>query len=445
MLYSSFWHGLNAANAAFGSQCAFMTQTNPNQLLLTQGQFIHFLQQAHMPGFIINYFAKQAQDTPLHALPHEYPFLSIFIFSIGLFGRMHYYQLVFGICALLVTALVYGVLVRLKSHWAAWAFALYILTGTTFTLPYRFDIFPGVVAFFAVICAHKKKWYWAYILLAIATLLKYYPVLLMVPFLIAQQAQLQGKWYAWKRWQGAAIYGVICAGVMIVSLLLNVEGTIAPIGYFLERPVQVKSLSSSMIWLWSLARHSTDTMNYVYTFGSLNVLSPRSNTVSRLDSVLLVIGLLSVFWLQWRKKVDVATASLLVLLTTIVTGKVFSPQYLIWIVPMVAYVGGANIFWVCGWTAIGVLTTMVYPYIYWLAPLERVPLIPQFYPLITARNLVLLLLTFGSIVVYALRKTDKKDKQLLPTANVPNANREEDEATEKRPLINALPPTISTL
>jgi hypothetical protein len=78
-----------------------------------------------------------------------------------------------------------------------------------------------------------------------------------------------------------------------------------------------------------------------------------------------------------------------------VTNKIFSPQYVIWVLPIVAAVEGFDLIWV----AIGVLTTLDFPIVYGLrAPIWDSPFSWQFMPVIAARNLLLLYATLRAIL-----------------------------------------------
>lgn len=155
-----------------------------------------------------------------------------------------------------------------------------------------------------------------------------------------------------------------------------------------------------LLWLSSFVGYH---VQYVFTFSSLNVLSPLSNIVSLLSTVCLAAGLLYTFWLQWLGKIDVFTASCLTLLIIMATGKVFSPQYLIWVAPFVAYVGKSNWKWLVSWTVVGLLTTWIYPYIYNSARIVKVPLLAPFYPAVLLRNVIML----GVIIVLLYQATRK--------------------------------------
>ena len=180
----------------------------------------------------------------------------------------------------------------------------------------------------------------------------------------------------------------VCVLVIGVSLLLSVVGTLAPLGYFGNRPVQIESLSASILWVCSLLGKTS--LTYAHTFGSLNVLSSLSSSVTFLITVLLVIGPFLYLVVAMEGRIDLAMACLLTVLIVMVTGKVFSPQYLIWVIPLAAYVGQSNRWWLLFWTLVGLLTSWVYPYIYHMAHILQVPYTLLFYPVTAVRNFLLL-------------------------------------------------------
>lgn len=397
----AFWQGVHALNQIPHSQCAFITHYSSTA-------FIDGLHQWGIPQPIIQFAQAQSMNAPLHALPHEYPILTLIPFSLGLFAPVFWSQVAFAIGMIVIAAIIYCVLVRYRSRRAAIACAFYLVIGCWATAAGRFDLFPSAMTLFAVICATRARWNWAFFFLAIATLLKFYPVLLLPPFLIACYQGTQKRWNSMAVWRPFGVFVLTCVLVMGVSFLLSIEGTVSPLGYFGDRPVQIESLASSILWLSSFMH--TQQLQFAYTFGSLNVLSPHASLISTLMTVVLLAGLLYTFWLQWRGKINLATAVLLTLLIIMITGKVFSPQYLIWVVPLIAYVGEADWRWVVTWGLIGLLTTWIYPAIYTMAPLLQVPYIPQFYPAVTLRNLLMLGTTI-SLFVYGIRahKTPASD------------------------------------
>ena len=146
--------------------------------------------------------------------------------------------------------------------------------------------------------------------------------------------------------------------------------------------------------------------------------------------VLLVVGSLYTWWLQWRGRIDLAMACLLTLVIVMVTGKVFSPQYLIWVIPLAAYVGQSSRSWLLFWTLVGLLTSWIYPYIYHMATILQVPYTPLFYPVTAVRNFLLLgfvlaLLVSRSRLDHLPSHQKQKDESSEQSGENPRQNRVE--------------------
>lgn len=335
-----------------------------------------------------------ASSEPFRTLPKEYPFLVLVPLSLPLLLPLPLYKVGFALLMFLAICSIFALLSSIRSSGVAFSFLLYLVLGCLGTAEGRFDLLPSLCTFVALILAEKRRWNSAFALLAIAILLKLYPLILLLPFLIAQQMQMQGKWLSWKRVQPLCICIAICAGVSLISLLLSVDGTVGPLSYFEFRPLQIESLSASIVWLIGTIAHLP--LTYVYSFGSRNIVSSFSSIVSSAMTLLLLCGLLCIAWLQWRGKISLAWATLLTLLVVLLTGKVFSAQYLIWVVPFVAYVGESDTRWLLGWGLVSLLTTIIYPFIYeqshfpFLASLT----LPPLFPTILVRNILLLMFTF---------------------------------------------------
>jgi hypothetical protein len=385
----AFWQGWAGLQKLPPEQCTFITHPDKNLTIISQDGLLRAMRLWKLPSALIQFIATQSPSQPYHALPYEYPWPMLLPYSLGLVAPTYWYQVAFAIWMLVLAGGIYFVLQRWRSREAALAFALYLVVGGWATAVERFDLIPAALTLFAVICAVQKHWNWAFAFLALATLSKFYPATLLVPFLLALQQQRRGKWYAWCRWQPIGVFVGVCILIIGISLFLSVVGTLAPLGYFGNRPVQVESLSASILWVLSLLGKTS--LTYVHTFASLNVLSSLSASVTFLITLLLAVGFLSTWWLQWLRRIDLDMACLLTLLIVMVTGKVFSPQYLIWVIPLAAYVGQGSRWWVLFWTLVGLLTSWIYPYIYHMAPhIYQVPYIPLFYPVTSVRNFLLL-------------------------------------------------------
>ena len=399
---TAFWHGIPALKTLPGPeiQCRFITQPPAGITFITNDTLIQIMRRYHFPEWLISFIAFQDSSQPLHALPHEYPLLTLIPFSFGLVTSAHWYQVAFAVAMALLAGVVYWMLRVYRSQKAAIAFALYIVVACWATTTARFDIIPAGFTLGALLLAERRRWRWAYALLAVATMFKFYPIVFVPAFIIAQYRYCIGFLRQW--WKGFDVFVLVCCAITAVSLLLSIEGTLGPLGYFGDRPIQVESTAASILWIGSFFGFP---LHYNATYGSLNMLSPLSSTISPIMTLLLILGLVYVYWLQWRGKTSLALSLVLILLVVICTGKVFSPQYLLWIIPFVAYVGEWDKRWLASWTGVGLLTTWIYPYIYTQTTnFLKVPTLPTFNPVIFTRNVCIVALLLVMLYHYTVRR-----------------------------------------
>ena len=408
----AFWHGTPGLSSLPQKQCAFLSTT-------TSSSMAQKLQAHRFPGFLVKLVAAQSTSLPLHALPPEYPLLTLVPFSLALVVPPAWYQVAFAVWMAVVAGIIYFVLKRYRSTTAAIAFAVYLVIGSWATAEGRFDLVTAALTLGAVILAAKARWKWAFALLALGTMLKFYPVVLIPPLVIAQQMQGSSKWNSWRRWSGPGVFLAICAGVTAISLILNVADTLNPFRYFFARPIQVESFPATLVWLGSFAGYP---LQYEFTFQSLNVVSVLSSKISILSTVCLAAGLLYTFWLQWRGKIDIFMSSLLTLLIVMVAGKVLSPQYLMWVAPFIAYVGKGNWKWLVSWGSVAVLTTIIFPFVY-----VDLPHIIKYYPLVLVRDLLMLAIVLVLLYAAARNKLTGINRQVSVPEIKSRASRENKE------------------
>jgi hypothetical protein len=108
------------------------------------------------------------------------------------------------------------------------------------------------------------------------------------------------------------------------------------------RPIQIESTAGALLVLSRLLPHQEVTA--VFTFGSLNLAGPGEPLLRSVASALPVISLLAVWlgaFVAFRRAPDQTTrdrslivASCLILVGQMALGKVFSPQYLTWLLPL---------------------------------------------------------------------------------------------------------------
>jgi len=240
----AFWQGTGGLAALPSKQCAF---------LQTSSALAQKLQDQHFPHILVDLVASQSTAHAFHLLPPEYPLLTLVPFSSGLIVPQtgYWYQIVFAVWMAVIAGLLYFILKYYRSTSASLAFALYLVLGNWATAEARFDLIPAALTLGAVVLAAKACWRWAFALLALATLLKFYPIVLIPPLLIAQQLQYTDKWTFWRRWQALGVFLALCVGVTAFSLLLNVVDTLNPLRYFFSRPIQIESFPAVLPFISS--------------------------------------------------------------------------------------------------------------------------------------------------------------------------------------------------
>lgn len=349
------------------------------------------------------------------SLPREYPPLAVLVFSLTLLPPGIDPRVAFALWSALLFVAGYLAFLRFSGRAAALRYTIYLLVGAQGTLLSRFDLFPAMVTVGALWAVQRRRFPLAYVLLGIGVALKVYPVFLIPVVAIEQWRVLRAPRASRAPVDvdtGAAgneraplpltsALRPIAAGIAlcVITILLGLflpairdpraVGSVAQ--YAAARPVEVESLAGTLVWLGTLAGVPA-TMRF--TFGSNNLFSPLSPAASVLTSLLLPVGCLLLYWWQWRGKVSVGRAFLACLGIVVLTNHVLSAQYLIWLLPVAAEVGGTTPLWVATWIAIGALTSLEYPILYEIAGWVHSDAYRGWFLLeVAVRNVLLLLAT----------------------------------------------------
>jgi len=298
-------------------------------------------------------------STPqFYALPQEYPPLALLPFSLTLPGApIASFVVGFGLLFLVG----YLCCRRFAVPAVAGRYALYLLLGAQGTLLDRYDLVPALLVVAALWCAERKRFAWAYAALALGGALKLYPLVLLPVVMIAHYHSLRGAgnkpiFAAARPAVGGAASALLAAALVFLPAIASRQPQ-TWLAYAMNRPVQVESIPGTLVWLGTLLGAAAKVDN---AFGSQGWFGGLSRAVA---GPTLVLGIMGFFWLWWRQargELSLARAAVVSLCLLLISGKVLSAQYLIWLLPVAAIAGGFGPWWI----AIAVLTSVEYPLLF---------------------------------------------------------------------------------
>src|SRR5262245_16789600 len=295
---------------------------------------------------------------PLRSLPAEYPLLSLVPFSLTVLPPLPDTVTVFGLwmLALLVAGLV--VMARRESPRVAEVAAVYLTVAGCATLIGRYDLVPAAVTVAAYWAARERRFGLAYGLVAVGTLLKLYPALLL-PLIAFEHWRALGRQPLRSRPPRPVLAGVaLCAGVVAagfaVAFLLDPAHWLGPFTYNTRRPLQIESVPATLLWATRLAGFPVGPNR---SFHSYNLVGPLAQPIGLAAEIATAAGLLWVYWRRASARFALARWMAACLLVVICSGRVLSPQYLVWFLPLVAI---AERDWDVAWLLVGAATTLVF-------------------------------------------------------------------------------------
>jgi hypothetical protein len=300
-----------------------------------------------------------AGKNAFHTLPIEYPPLSIVVFSLSVLPPIGDFVSVYAFWMAVLFMVGYFAFRKFSTRHKATLYAVYLLLGATGALLGRFDLFPALLTVAAFWAARRHHFLVAYLLLAAGALLKLYPLALLPVLMIEHRRFLVTSDLPWRRpvAKGAAAVGALVVASLAIGFALEGWNSLSTFYYAAARPLQVESLGATLLWLGSFAGFPAVVE---HGWGSYNLVGPLDSGLTPLLAFAGLAGLGWVYWRSWLGKLDFGRGLLAVICLTLLTSKVFSPQYLIWALPLVVEVEGIDAVWLL----ICACTTLIYPVLY---------------------------------------------------------------------------------
>jgi uncharacterized membrane protein len=278
----------------------------------------------------------------------EYPPLSLPIFVLprliagnSFSGYMEAFELMMAVCGVIAAGLSAIVLAaqRVSTRQLVCGVALIALSPVLLgaVILSRYDLFPTMLTIAALAALYFNRKWSAFALLGLGTAAKAYPIVILPIALM----------YVWRReGRRAALIGLaVFAAVVLVCFVPF--AVVAPKGLWWaihgqeNRPLQLESVGAALF----LAAHQLIGLHlsYYFTHSSDNLDGHVPMAFAGFMSILQLVSLV-VVWLLYARGPDtrarVLTASAAAVCAFIVFDRVLSPQYLIWLAPLVAVLRG---------------------------------------------------------------------------------------------------------
>ena len=204
-----------------------------------------------------------------------------------------------------------------------WTWALPLLGALSWA---RFDILPAAGATVAVLCAGRGETRRAGSWAGIGLVLKMWPALLAPVQRTRPSAALAG----------VSALSVLGLTIAITEATTGRTGFDSVLSYQSRRGVQVESLAAlPLLWLRHL--HAGGYHRRL-RFGAWEIVGPHVGLLATSATVLYVMSLVAIACVHWRLmrgdagRAGVAATAMAVISVTLLTDKVLSPQYLLWMV-----------------------------------------------------------------------------------------------------------------
>lgn len=241
----------------------------------------------------------------------------------------------------------------------------------------RYDIFPAVLTILALYTFFRGNYKIAWAILAIGTFTKLYPIVIVPIFLLYHMFHNTKREII----SGIITFILVSAAIVVPVMLLSPSGFLNSFTYQTGRGLQLESLYASILLVlkaFGLTSLAVDSAS-----GAFGVTSSLANILAEISPLLICFSLIATYWLFYREqKGNISTKSkfgalnpldaagivkysFLAILVLIITNKVLSPQYLIWLYPMVPLLAGGKkmITWII-FIALGIITYFIYPVFY---------------------------------------------------------------------------------
>jgi uncharacterized membrane protein len=218
-----------------------------------------------------------------------------------------------------------------------------------------FDLAPIALTMAAVVAILSSRTKLGFGLLGAAVMTKGFP-LVVAPVAIAW---LMGQGERRRALEGTAVLAAVVGVLGATVLALSPHGAWHAIHYQTARPLEIESTPASFLYVWDwITGHHGSTLG---SYGSINIAHRGSGAVTLIFGLALlgVLALLTYRAGRDRGPRTLVVASLAAVAAFAAFGKVFSPQYVVWLAPLLGLGLAWGEWWVAGLSAAAMIMTRI--------------------------------------------------------------------------------------
>lgn len=282
------------------------------------------------------------------------PFSLVFFMMPGMFtSDLNTYATIFGAQVILFIAIMLHYTLKICDRINVNKIAVAAIFTMFFIVYFpirKFDVFPACLTVVAMYYFMERRFGLAYGFAAFATLTKIYPGLLILLFLVINIAENDRNWK-----KNVATGAVACLFVSLLAVLplmsagVSFSEILGFVGFHSDRGFQVESLFAESVRLLALV--GIGTYQIVPLHDTHDVVGPICDAVLPYWTAVMGVAIALSFILAlryvtrnvcghekgWNDR-SLILMSLVVILTFMMFNKVFSTQYMVWIMPMMAMI-----------------------------------------------------------------------------------------------------------
>jgi Glycosyltransferase family 87 len=313
----------------------------------------------------VTHFPPRAQEwidgqLPYRDVKFEYPPLAVPLIGLPKLVTIGSYKLGFGLIqlgfalALMALCVLAARLTGGNERRAAFGIAIAPFLAGSLMRGY-FDVAPITLTVAALVAILYDRVKLGFALLALAVMTKGFP-LVVAPIALAW---LLGRGQKRQALEGLATLVAVAGVLGLAVLAFSPGGAWYAIHYQTARPLEIESTPATMLYVWDwLFGQRGRTFG---SFGSINLGHAGSGFVTVLCGLLLVssIALLTYRAARENQPRALMLAGLASVAAFAAFGKVFSPQYVVWLFPLIAMGAAWGEWWIAGAAAVATLLTKI--------------------------------------------------------------------------------------